>query len=697
MKNEDKRIDNILEIILKYIQQDFSCKVEISEKEDGLDAISAGLNTMAEELESYIEKSKNHQRQLKKWNNDLEQKVLVRTKEVVRNERKYQALIENNYDSITLSDINGTPIYQSPSAERMHGWTLKDREKIVPFSLIHPDDILRLKNTFQEVLASPNKSIYSCHRLKHKQNYYIWVEGTITNMLSDPSVKAIVSNFRNITERENYEEKIRASELKYRSLFEHATDGIFICNELGKYVDVNLSATLMMGYSKEEILQLSIYDLLLPEDLKKNPSKFNELQKGKPILSKRYLRKKDGSSIPVELNSKLMPNGEMMAIVRDISERKEAEKKLEKSEKLFRTLIDNNADMMTLAHPEGQLLYVSPSITNILGFSEEEYKNGLGPDFIHPDDVPGFIEQMMGIIDQPGKSFYRQQQLLHKDGTYRWCEGITTNMLHDPDIGALVSNFRDITCRKKAEEEIQKLNEELEQKVINRTAQLKVANNELEAFTYSVSHDLKTPLRAVNGYAQILNEDFGKELDIEGKRIIGNIRHYTNKMGMLIDNLLEFSKLGRKEIQMTEIDMNKLVDSVMIEINKSIEYKAELNIFNLHPIKADYSLLYQVVFNLLSNSIKYSSKTAKPMIELFSKKVNNEVIFSIKDNGVGFEMQYVDKLFGVFQRLHSLEEFEGTGVGLAIAQRIITKHGGKIWAEGEKNKGAIFYFSLIKN
>ncbi len=237
----------------------------------------------------------------------------------------------------------------------------------------------------------------------------------------------------------------------------------------------------------------------------------------------------------------------------------------------------------------------------------------------------------------------------------------------------------DINERKKAEE------------------QLKAVNKELEAFSYSVSHDLRAPLRAVNGYAEMLNEDYEAELDEEGKRIIQAIRYNTAKMGTLIDDLLAFSQLGRKEMKKTKIDMNELTEGVLSEMNKSVSHKAKISIGELQSVKADYGLLHQVMFNLISNAIKYSSKKENPIVEIFSEMKDGEIIFSVKDNGAGFDMKYADKLFGVFQRLHSQEEFEGTGVGLAIVQRVIAKHSGRIWAEGKVNEGATFKFSLTIN
>jgi signal transduction histidine kinase len=241
-----------------------------------------------------------------------------------------------------------------------------------------------------------------------------------------------------------------------------------------------------------------------------------------------------------------------------------------------------------------------------------------------------------------------------------------------------------------ADREIRQLNADLKSNIVL----LEAANKELESFSYSISHDLRAPLRSINGYSRIILEDHHTQLDDEIRRLLDNIQNNAIRMGMLIDHLLEFSRLGRRKLVKKPVDLTEMAHRVAHDLEESHQSKAIVRIGSLPPAEGDPVLLYQVLVNLVSNAIKYSGKKPTQQIEIGASENGEEIIYFVKDNGIGFNMDYAHKLFGVFQRLHGNDEFEGTGVGLAIVQRIIVKHGGRVWAEGHPEKGATFFFSL---
>jgi light-regulated signal transduction histidine kinase (bacteriophytochrome) len=238
-------------------------------------------------------------------------------------------------------------------------------------------------------------------------------------------------------------------------------------------------------------------------------------------------------------------------------------------------------------------------------------------------------------------------------------------------------------------------NTKLERRLREHAADLEAANKDLEAFSYSVSHDLRSPLRAIDGYSAMLEEELGDKLDEAGRRLLNVVRDSSRKMGMLIDDLLAFSKLGRQRLSARHVEMISIVNEVWAEIRTSCpEGVPELRLPTLPDVWGDRALLKQVWTNLLSNAVKYSSKRDNPIIEVSADRHGTEVVYCVKDNGAGFDMRYADKLFEVFKRLHAEHEFPGTGAGLAIVYRIVARHGGRVWAEGKEGVGASFYFSL---
>jgi signal transduction histidine kinase len=265
----------------------------------------------------------------------------------------------------------------------------------------------------------------------------------------------------------------------------------------------------------------------------------------------------------------------------------------------------------------------------------------------------------------------------------------------DDEVGLLTEAFNQMLGEiQQQTREISTFNQKLEETIAQRTADLEIANKELEAFSYSVSHDLRAPLRSINGFARIMEEDYGNALDDEGLATLRTIMRNGERMGRLIDDLLGFSRLGKQSLTKSALDMTAMATEIADELKVEYGVHHSIHIEPLPTAYGDSSMLRQVMQNLISNALKYSMKKEKAIIEIGSYREDTTTIYFVKDNGAGFDMRYYDKLFGVFQRLHNLTEFEGTGVGLALVQRIINKHGGRIWAEGKPNAGATFYFSL---
>jgi len=375
---------------------------------------------------------------------------------------------------------------------------------------------------------------------------------------------------------------------------------------------------------------------------------------------------------------------------------KRAEETMRESKANLSAIVENTHDLIWSVDREYRLITANSAFHRAIAIA-------LGREIVRGEQM--LLDVFLSNVLQPwkkwydrallGESYVQEMASTHTDGVQRVWE-TAFNPITDLRAGIVgVTCFsRDITERKKAEEEIRKLNEELEQRVIERTAQLEAANRELESFSYSVSHDLRAPLRAIDGFSKILSEDYLDKLDDEGKRLLNIIRGNTQKMGELIEDILTLSRIGRRGIDLLEIDMEKLAKAVFDEIKATIPEGLQFNIKPLPPAYGDEGLLRQVFFNLLFNAIKFTRFRENAIIEVGGHAEGPENVYYVKDNGIGFEMQHADKLFEAFQRLHSDKEFEGTGIGLAIVQRIIKRHGGQVWAEGKVNEGATFYFTL---
>lgn len=380
----------------------------------------------------------------------------------------------------------------------------------------------------------------------------------------------------------------------------------------------------------------------------------------------------------------------MTGVTHDITARKQQEE----IRALLAAIIDSSSDAIIGKDPTGRVVSWNAGAEHMFGYTAEEM---LGESILRICS-PDRQEEEQKVLERARQGETREYETvrIRKDG-----RPVSISLTVSPirveggQIVGLSSIARDITDRKEAERQILRLNAELERRVQARTAELTAANNELEAFTYSVAHDLRAPLRHIDAFTRILAEDFSAQLPPEAKRYLEIVRKGSQNMSRLVDDLLNLARVGRQELKREATPLNEIVEQVIADLKGEIgKRQVEWHVECLPTVDGDPGLLKQVFANLLSNAVKYTRPRNKAVIEVGQRRMNGNSAIYVRDNGVGFSMNYADKLFGVFQRLHRSEEFEGTGVGLAIVERVIRRHGGRVWAESELDQGATFYFTL---
>ena len=504
------------------------------------------------------------------------------------------------------------------------------------------------------------------------------------------------------------EHALRESEERFRMLVEGVEDyAIFMLDAEGRITSWNSGAELIHGYRADEVQGRQVSMFYLPEETAmERPQADLKLAAAEGRFVEEGCRlRKNGQRFHahVAVTALRDERGQLRGfahVTRDITTRKQSEEALRKSEWLKSTILETALDAIISIDHTGRVQEWNPAAQRIFGYERAEALDQPVDKLIVPPALlaiyrDGLTDYLMtgagSLLGRPIELTLRRAD----DTEFRAELAISRVATEDPPrCTALV---RDITERKKAEEEIHQLNEQLEQRVRLRTAQLVEANHELEAFSYSVSHDLRAPLRHIAGYVEILRSEGAARLDATARQYLHIIGNSATQLGHLIDALLAFSRMGQVEMRQKLVNLGTVVEEARNALQHEIkDREIEWHIAPLPEVRGDPLMLRQVIINLLSNALKYTHQSAVARIEIGATESNHETIFHVRDNGVGFDMKYGEKLFGVFQRLHAASEFEGTGIGLANVRRIIHRHGGRTWAEGEVGSGATFYFSIPK-
>lgn len=588
------------------------------------------------------------------------------------------SIVDYTDDAIFSNTLEGAITSWNNGAEKLFGFTKeealgKHTSFILPADRIAEDEALTERLTNGESIDH-----FETERLR-KDGKAVYISLTVSPLKdAHGHITGVGQIARDFT-------KHRKSRETFKALLESAPDAMVIVGNDGKIQMVNAQTEKLFLYKRAELIG-NMVEMLIPQRYTQNhpshrTSFFSDPRvRGMGIGLELYGKRKDNTEFPVEISlSPLETETGIVALaaIRDISLRK-------KSEQKFKALLESAPDAMVIVGQDGKIQMVNAQVRNIFQFERTEIEGQPIEILIpqryhqaHPQHRHGFFNDPRVRSMGMGLELFGKR----KDGVEFPVE-ISLSPLETEEGTLALAAIRDITERKKSEYKIQQLNRELEEHIV-----------ELESFSYSVSHDLRAPLRAIDGFIAMYMDKFQDDIDPEGKRLLGNIRRNVTKMSNLINDLLMLSRIGAKDIDQTHINMKTLVNSVLDEFRETHSH-ATVQVGDLHPTSGDIALMRQVFFNLISNAFKYSSKKEQPHIEIGSIKNKDEIQYYIKDNGVGFDMEYYNKLFGVFQRLHSPQDYNGTGVGLAIVKRVITRHGGHVWAEGKEGEGATFYFSL---
>lgn len=495
---------------------------------------------------------------------------------------------------------------------------------------------------------------------------------------------------RELRARQQAESALQASAARISDLYHHAPCGYHSLDGRGVFLEINDTALGWLGYRRDELVNRKTFaDILTPDSAALFASRFETFKQTGIAQNVEYeWRRKDGSTLSILLNATAAFDSagnytSSRATTFDVTERKRAERERDR----FFTL---SGDLLCIAEFDGRFKRVNPAWEAVLGFKTEQLVGQAFVDFVHPDDRQRTIEEA-ARLSEGAESVDFENRYRCADGSYRW---LRWNARAAPDEKLVYASARDVTERKQAEDRIHDLNSAL----AARATDLEAANRELEAFSYSVSHDLRAPLRHIDGFGALLVNKLGDHADGDIRRYVTTIQRAANQMSKLIEDLLSFSRLGRATLRQEPVNQNRLLADVIREGHYDTTHPVVTwSIAPLPEVKGDAALLRQVWVNLIDNAVKYSRQNPQPRVTIEVSPAEThpgEYVFSVRDNGVGFDMAYASRLFGVFQRLHAASEFEGTGIGLANVRRIVARHGGRTWAEGRVGEGAVFYFSL---
>jgi PAS domain S-box-containing protein len=590
--------------------------------------------------------------------------------------------------------------------ERLSEITGHTRDELLAFTfqmITHPDDLSADLELADRLLAGqvPHYSLEK--RYVRKAGGFVWVNITVSVRRDrGGSPLHYISVIEDISARKDAEAALRESEARFRNVFEYAPIGIGITDADGQFIQCNPEYCRILGLTEEELMSADLAMLVHPDDRAENMTLLRRLSAGqipRYELSNRFLHK---SGSPVWVHKVVTYFGDggeqerrLMALVTDLTEQRRVELQLRQQELMIREageLAHLGGWGFDPATGVGDWTAETARIHGVEPAQSTTVADGLS---FYDDPDRGRIAAAVAAAAAEGTPYDLELHLTAADGRRKWVRTICRPIIENGRVVRVRGSIQDITDRKRAEEEIRELNAGLEQRVRERTAELQAVNRELESFSYSVSHDLRAPIRHITAFTSLVLDSGGAALSPESRSHLGQVTRAAGRMGQLVDDLLRFSRLGRQPVRRQPVDTRRLVEECLRESLSPVGgRRIDCRVGDLPDCEGDIALLRQVWLNLLANAVKYSGPRDPAVIEVGVEGTPDGRAYFVRDNGIGFDMRYAEKLFGVFQRLHRAEEFEGTGIGLALVQRIVHRHGGRVWADSEPGRGATFYFTL---
>jgi len=559
---------------------------------------------------------------------------------------------------------------------------------------LHPADAAGARTTFVDCLKGRRPQTRSEERVILPDGSIRWLEthcrATYGHAGGAVRMTGVLSN---ISYRKAQEEALAISEERFFKAYHATPDGISLSRLAdGMIIEINAAFSRITGYSAGEALGRTAVSLGLWSDEGQRTESLGVLARTgsvRDVVGRIVTR--SGEERIVVFNAERIMVGEepyLMSVTRDITEQHRAEKALEKRERLYRSLFDAALDSIAILSPGGIILDANTAACRASGYDRDELVGRSIFSVMDPQDPATYPGAMAKLFERG--SLLAERKLVRKDGAVVPVEGHAWP-LPDGNVQLIV---RDLTETRRSAALVKELNVTLERRVAERTLELEAANRELDSFTQTISHDLRTPIEAIAGFADALRCSSAGNLDEAGLRYLGLVEQGAVRMDVMLMDLLKFARAGRAAVSKAPVDMRALAAGVAGELGAGPSGQAAVVVGDLPVVSGDASLLRQVWVNLVSNALKFSARCAQPRVEIGAARVEGGTQFTIRDNGCGFEPEYAGRLFGVFQRLHSDQEYAGNGVGLAIVQRIVERHGGRVWADAVPGAGATFHFTL---